>query len=74
MNPISISINFEQSAINAIYQVFPRTVVKCCYFQLAQTIRMKVRKFGLTKLSKEQHIRTQIATIISLRFSATKQN
>ncbi|CAF1970830.1 unnamed protein product [Rotaria magnacalcarata] len=66
LNPTSILNDFEQSAINAINQVFPRTVVKCCHFHSVQNIWKKVKKYSLTKLSKQQHIRTQIANIISL--------
>ncbi|CAF2838644.1 unnamed protein product [Rotaria sp. Silwood2] len=73
LNPTSILIDFEQSAINAINRVFPRTVVNCCHFHFAQNIWKKVKKYGLTKLSKEQHIRRQIANIISLPLVPTNE-
>ncbi len=38
LKPTSILIDFEQSAINAINEVFPNTSVKACHFHYAQNI------------------------------------
>ncbi|CAF3341244.1 unnamed protein product [Rotaria socialis] len=66
LKPSSILIDFEQSSINAINEVFPSTKVKRCHFHYAQNIWKKLKKYGLKKLSKEEHIRREIANIISL--------
>jgi hypothetical protein len=66
LKPTSILIDFEQSAINAINEVFPNTSVKACHFHYAQNIWKKLKKYGLRRLSKEEHIRRQIANAISL--------
>ncbi|CAF2885444.1 unnamed protein product [Rotaria sp. Silwood2] len=66
LQPKSILVYFERSAINAINEVFPSTIVKCCHFHYAQNIWKKVKKYGLKQLSKEEHIKRQIANIISL--------
>ena len=38
LNPKSILIDFEQSAINAINKVFPGTIIKCCHFHYVQNM------------------------------------
>ena len=64
LNPKSILIDFEQSAINAINKVFPSTIIECCHFHYSQNILEK--KSDLKQLSKEGCIKKQIANIISL--------
>ncbi|CAF3135168.1 unnamed protein product [Rotaria socialis] len=73
LKPFSILIDFEQSSINAINKVFPSTKVKCCHFHYAQNIWKKLKKYDLVKLSKEEHIRRQIANIISLPLVPTNE-
>ena len=65
-SPSSILIDFEQSMINAINDVFPQALVKGCHFHYAENIWKKVKKYNLAKLSKEENIRRQIVNIIAL--------
>ncbi|CAF0968541.1 unnamed protein product [Rotaria magnacalcarata] len=73
LNPSSILIDFEQSMINAINDVFPQALVKGCHFHYAQNIWKKVKKYNLVKLSKEENIRRQIANISALPLIPPKE-
>ena len=66
LRPQSILIDFEQSMINAVNDVFPQASVKGCHFHYAQNIWKKIKKYNLVTLSKEEKIRREIANIIAL--------
>ena len=66
LNSTSILIDFEQTAVNTINDVFPRTSVKACHFHFAQNVWKRIKKCDLTKLSKQENILRQIVNIISL--------
>ena len=40
-------LDFEKAVINSFQQVWPLTVVKCCFFHLTQNIWRKVQTVGL---------------------------
>ncbi|CAF1154928.1 unnamed protein product [Rotaria sordida] len=66
LNPKSILIDFEQVVVNTINDVFPQTSVKACHFHFAKNVWKRIKTCHLTKLSKQENIRRQIANIISL--------
>ena len=45
--PQSMLLDFEKAAINSFQQVWPHTVVKCCFFHLTQNFWRKVQAVGL---------------------------
>ena len=66
LNSKSILIDFKQTVVNTINDVFPRTSVKACHFYFAQNVWKRIKKNYLTKLSKQENILRQMANIISL--------
>lgn len=63
----TISIDFEQSMIQAIELVFVDINIQCCYYHLSQSIWRKVQNTGLAKKYKEnENVRQMVGMIKGL--------
>ena len=63
LNPKSTLIDFEQAVVKTINDVFPQTSVKAGHFHFAQTVWKRIKKYDLTKLSKQELIRRHIISL-----------
>ncbi|XP_060869712.1 uncharacterized protein LOC132944409 isoform X1 [Metopolophium dirhodum] len=60
----TISIDFEQSMIQAIELVFVDVNIQCCYYHLSQSIWRKVQNIGLATKYKENENVHQIVGML----------
>ena len=49
LNPRFITLDFEQSAISSLKQIFPDAILKVCNFHYNQCLYKKVQELGLQK-------------------------
>jgi len=63
----TISIDFEQSMIQAIELVFVNINMQCCYYHLSQSIWRKVQNIRLaTKYKENENIRQIVGMLKGL--------
>ena len=69
LEPDTILIDFEKSAELAFHEVFPRAVIKGCFFHLTQNIYWKVQSSGLqVPYTADKELQTKIKMIGALAF------
>lgn len=69
LNPISISIDFEQAAIGAVKTVFPECAIFGCMFHLTKNLRKKLSNEGLlNRYNTDAEFALAARMVISLSF------
>jgi hypothetical protein len=53
LNPLSIMLDYEQAAINAVKKVFPQTTINGCFFHFCQSVRRHIQDTGLSVKYRE---------------------
>lgn len=51
-SPQSVSIDYEQGAINAIRAIFPQADLRGCLFHLVQNMKKRVAEANLTQVNE----------------------
>ena len=69
-HPRDMLLDFEKAAINSFEQVWPETVVKCCFFHLTQNVWRKVQAAGMqADYSQDEELAIRIRQLPALAFA-----
>ena len=68
--PREMLLDFEKAAINSFEEVWPDTLVKCCFFHLTQNVWRKVQAAGLqAAYSQDEELAMRIRQLPALAFA-----
>ena len=68
--PTEMLLDFEKAAINSFEEVWPDTLVKCCFFQLTQNVWRKVQAAGLqASYSQDEELAMRIRLLPALAYA-----
>uniref|UniRef100_A0A915CML8 MULE transposase domain-containing protein n=1 Tax=Ditylenchus dipsaci TaxID=166011 RepID=A0A915CML8_9BILA len=67
-NPTTISMDFEQGAIQSALQLFPNAMIAGCLFHLVKNFKKKINRAGLTARYHDPEFSIRARMIMSLAF------